>query len=860
MYISITFVLSHEIETQFITYCNAPLPQCCVTSKGGPCNPPSPPIPLGGCHADSSNGYFCDSTSDSTASTNYPCYCNHGNPSPAPTGCTVPPLPAHTHGCGSTLANGQECTASCDKGYTMVSGDYLYSCQDNVLEPSSIDLKCAQIVPCQIPTLPANTTGCGGSGGSLADGTTCMVSCDPGYDSTGDGTYTCSSDGVLSPKNIDYTLKCTKTIQPCTIPALPSHSSGCNSSLSDGKSCTVTCDKGYKSSGDGTYKCSSDGVLSPEKINLKCTEAICSAIPAFGLNHYTGGIGDNACTSKEVLVNGKDCTVACASEYVPDKGTTEYMCGNDGSLTAPTLVCKIQSCPAIPPFAANIVGGDTKPCTSKEVLTDGETCNVECSKRSTKSGGVPQYSCSGGTLTGGTLQCSLPSPSPKPSPIPSPVPASVPSPSPPPRTPTPTPTPTPTVTPSSPSPSSSNNHPAGNVLLIKIVLFAGSPLLLCALLVKCCGFDFRINKSKNDDEKQLLQNSLLPNPILSATGNTSANTLETGNIRTRRLLSSSSKSNDTILTEADKQILTRVIQRKRNVQSGISYGTRFVGSVNKMITGKRESAAANLSDYMKIDRKELQRITARNTEDVLEAIRQEVEQVTRSQDTKKEEMTLKDWYHYVMNEKASMKIFRNGKRDEGHEGKSFHDFCNDPVAKQCRLDKEHICALRLYTTHAYRFINDPLRNGQKHPMPVTTHLIEQALKSLRQLTAGNESSLSTCLWRGFKNLELQSGFLNGGGTELAPMSTSKLLKVAADYSCKGEVGETALIMKLSIPKNGFMNYGADLKWISAFPAEDEICYPPLTFLNPTFSGQIAKKEEFLLEGIHFTVIEVRPSI
>jgi hypothetical protein len=125
-------------------------------------------------------------------------------------------------------------------------------------------------------------------------------------------------------------------------------------------------------------------------------------------------------------------------------------------------------------------------------------------------------------------------------------------------------------------------------------------------------------------------------------------------------------------------------------------------------------------------------------------------------------------------------------------------------------------------------------------MPVTTHLIEQALKSLRQLTAGNESSLSTCLWRGFKNLELQSGFLNGGGTELAPMSTSKLLKVAADYSCKGEVGETALIMKLSVPKNGFMNYGADLKWISAFPAEDEICYPPLTFLNPTFSGQIAK--------------------
>ena len=89
------------------------------------------------------------------------------------------------------------------------------------------------------------------------------------------------------------------------------------------------------------------------------------------------------------------------------------------------------------------------------------------------------------------------------------------------------------------------------------------------------------------------------------------------------------------------------------------------------------------------------------------------------------------------------------------------------------------------------------------------------------------------------------------------MSTSKRLKVAAEYSCNGVPGEQALIMKLNIPDNGFMHYGANLKWISAFPAEDEICYPPLTFLRPE-ENQLhePKQEMFTLKGIKFTVVEV----
>ena len=50
-----------------------------------------------------------------------------------------------------------------------------------------------------------------------------------------------------------------------------------------------------------------------------------------------------------------------------------------------------------------------------------------------------------------------------------------------------------------------------------------------------------------------------------------------------------------------------------------------------------------------------------------------------------------------------------------------------------------------------------------------------------------------------------------------------------------------------------MDRGADLSYLSAFPAEAEFLYPPLTFLAPT--GQ---REEVSVEGVTFTVVEVSP--
>ena len=130
---------------------------------------------------------------------------------------------------------------------------------------------------------------------------------------------------------------------------------------------------------------------------------------------------------------------------------------------------------------------------------------------------------------------------------------------------------------------------------------------------------------------------------------------------------------------------------------------------------------------------------------------------------------------------------------------TFQDFCNHPVAINCGLKPAHVCAIRLYTTHAYRFFNNPLRAQQQHPLPMTVQFLADGLKKLRK-QATEESSQARSLWRGFYNREIVGDFLKSGGTELAPMSTSTNLAVAADYSCNGQYGEEALIMKIKIPE------------------------------------------------------------
>ena len=66
---------------------------------------------------------------------------------------------------------------------------------------------------------------------------------------------------------------------------------------------------------------------------------------------------------------------------------------------------------------------------------------------------------------------------------------------------------------------------------------------------------------------------------------------------------------------------------------------------------------------------------------------------------------------------------------------------------------------------------------------------------------------------------------------------------------------SACSVLLKLVTKSFRERGADLCWVSAFPAEVECCFPPLTHLRPIG----APREIQLGQGVLFTVLEVKPS-
>ncbi len=81
------------------------------------------------------------------------------------------------------------------------------------------------------------------------------------------------------------------------------------------------------------------------------------------------------------------------------------------------------------------------------------------------------------------------------------------------------------------------------------------------------------------------------------------------------------------------------------------------------------------------------------------------------------------------------------------------------------------------------------------------------------------------------------------------MSTTTDIATAVSYSVSSE----SLIFKI-VTSNGLQR-GADLQWLSAFPTEAEILYPPLTYLQPTKRSQVIQ-----VHNRRFTVVEVYPTL
>ncbi len=260
---------------------------------------------------------------------------------------------------------------------------------------------------------------------------------------------------------------------------------------------------------------------------------------------------------------------------------------------------------------------------------------------------------------------------------------------------------------------------------------------------------------------------------------------------------------------------------------------------------------------MKVDSAKFYQLVANG----VDGIKEELEQLAASlsggseQDGGTERDEIKEWTSYVLYEPASEREYTTGLRDKNRNSERLADFVAHENAKAARLTEAEVAALRIYTTHLYRFMNNPLRDDARYmqdravPLPVTTHFAVQGIKKLRALKA--ERPFPVTLWRGMRNRAIADRFHSAGGTELAFMSTTSSLEVAVRYSLSRE----ALLLKIVVPD--FMSVGADLQWLSAFPSEAEVLYPPLTYLKPTGRTQ----EVGLARGgeqLRFTVVEVSP--
>ena len=278
--------------------------------------------------------------------------------------------------------------------------------------------------------------------------------------------------------------------------------------------------------------------------------------------------------------------------------------------------------------------------------------------------------------------------------------------------------------------------------------------------------------------------------------------------------------------------------------------TRLNEEVYQMKTGKPVDAVRGLEDRLKVDTAKFHLLAAKG----VEGIKEELEELA-SASIIAERNEILEWMRYVLYEPASEKEYDNGRRDKGRNGERLQDFATHENALATGLTQPEVAALRIYSTHIYKYMNGALRDDERYsrgeacPLPVTTHFAVQGIRKLRGLKA--DRSFPITLWRGMRNRAIADNFQASGGTELAFMSTTSSLEVAVRYSLSRE----SLLLKFVVPD--FLSVGADLQWLSAFPSEAEILFPPLTYLKPSGSTQKVTLQHGG-EQLRFTFVEVAP--
>ena len=153
--------------------------------------------------------------------------------------------------------------------------------------------------------------------------------------------------------------------------------------------------------------------------------------------------------------------------------------------------------------------------------------------------------------------------------------------------------------------------------------------------------------------------------------------------------------------------------------------------------------------------------------------------------------------------------------DDAGYCRTLEELMAHPHAKMAKLERQHVLALRLYTTDSYSRVNDPLRQDppeRPHPFAATTYFISEGIKMLRAVAASlPDAHTLRVYWRGMKDLGLTMEFMQKGGTEFACISTSAKQEIAVNFA----VSALPLIFKFET--KDFTSRGADISFLSVRP-------------------------------------------
>ena len=310
-----------------------------------------------------------------------------------------------------------------------------------------------------------------------------------------------------------------------------------------------------------------------------------------------------------------------------------------------------------------------------------------------------------------------------------------------------------------------------------------------------------------------------------------------------------------VLTEPEEKEIRKTVATEKAIKTPSVNSELYVGDPSDLVTGSPVDAVLGLESRMNVSSQRHDEYHDRLRKEV-EGIRDEVIKLSKNLPNSLEICAV---LRFILDTEGSEHIV-----DTKMQSAQLSDLLLHHNSKAANLTLAQVAALRLYTTLVYQFMNGPLRDNARYsqgkpcPLAATTCFATEGIKKLRAL--GVDLQNDRVLWRGMRNLKVTGDFMQMGGTERGFMSATTQLKLAVRYALnqhKQGQEQDLVLFKIRVPD--FMSAGAKLAWLSAFPQEDEVLYPPLTFLKPT--GRVDHMD-FQRDGrqIRLTVVEVVPHI